>query len=139
MNKKELENSIKRFFAEWVEKKNNEKIKKIRYAGPKLGVDEYDAMLDAIFSDWWSAGKYTIKAEELLSELSDRNKSLLFNSGSSANLILMAGAKELYFNDGDKILTLSCNFCSNQCLEVSTQSCKVSSVRLQLFLNNGFS
>ena len=110
MDKNELEDSIKKLMSEWVRLKNNKRINKIRYSGPKLDVEEYDAMLDAIFNDWWSGGKYTIKAEEILSQISDRNKGLLFNSGSSANLILMAAAKELYFKDGDKILTLSCGF-----------------------------
>lgn len=110
MNKSELEYKIKELMCEWATLNNNEHTNKIRYAGPKLGTEEYSAMLDAIFNDWWSGGKYTIKAEESLSQISDRNKGLLFNSGSSANLILMTGAKELYFKDGDKILTLSCGF-----------------------------
>ena len=96
--------------SEWVALNNSQRINKIRYSGPKLAEEEYAGMLDAIFNDWWSGGKYTIRAEHLLAELSDRNKGLLANSGSSANLLLMAGARELYFKDGDKILTLSCGF-----------------------------
>ena len=110
MTKNELEYKIKELMSEWVILNNSHHINKIRYAGPKLDVEEYNAMMDAIFNDWWSGGKYTIKTEQLLSEISDRNKSLLVNSGSSANLLLMAAAKELYFKDGDKILTLSCAF-----------------------------
>ena len=110
MNKKELEYNIKKLMAEWVELKNDKRINKIRYSGPKLETEEYESMLDAIFNDWWSGGKFTIRAEELMAQISDRNKGLLFNSGSSANLVLMSAAKELYFNDGDKILTLSCGF-----------------------------
>lgn len=110
MNKNEIELKIKELLSQWVELNNSESIKKIRYAGPKLYQEEYAAMMDAIFNDWWSGGKHTIKAEQLLAEISDRNKGVLSNSGSSANLILMGAAKELYFNDGDKILTLSCGF-----------------------------
>lgn len=110
MNKSEIELKIKELLSQWVELNNSESIKKIRYAGPKLYQEEYVAMMDAIFNNWWSGGKYTIKAEQLLAEISDRNKGVLTNSGSSANLILMGAAKELYFNDGDKILTLSCGF-----------------------------
>jgi CDP-6-deoxy-D-xylo-4-hexulose-3-dehydrase len=110
MNKQDLENKIKKLMAEWVILNNSQPIDKIRYSGPKLDIEEYDSMLDAIFSNWWSGGKYTLEAERLLSEISDRNKGLLVNSGSSANLILMGAAKELYFNDGDKVLTLSCGF-----------------------------
>lgn len=110
MDKFELECRIKGLMSEWVKLNNSQRIAKIRYAGPSLDVEEYNSMLDAIFNNWWSGGKYTIKAEQLLAELSNRNKGLLTNSGSSANLVLMEGAKELYFKDNDKILTLSCGF-----------------------------
>jgi CDP-4-dehydro-6-deoxyglucose reductase, E1 len=110
MNKQGLENKIKKLMSEWVNLKNEHRIDKIRYSGPKLDVEEYDGVLDALFNDWWSGGKYTIKAEALLAEMSDRNYGLLAGSGSSANLIMMSAAKELYFKDNDKILTLSCGF-----------------------------
>lgn len=110
MDKKELEIEIKKLMSEWVRLKNETHINKIRYAGPKLDVEEYGGVMDAIFDDWWSGGKFTMKAEELLAEMSDRNYALLTSSGSAANLVLMSAAKELYFKDGDKILTLSCGF-----------------------------
>lgn len=110
MKKKEIELKIKELLTDWVRLNNDESINKIRYSGPLLDDQEYLSMMDAIFDNWWSGGKYTIKTEQLLAEISDRNKGVLTNSGSSANLILMGAAKELYFNDGDKILTLSCGF-----------------------------
>ena len=96
--------------AQWVSKNNDDNVDKVRYAGPVLGKAEYDNMLDAIFNDWWSGGKFTLEAETKLAEISERNHGLLTNSGSSSNLLLMSAAKELYFKDGDKILTLSCGF-----------------------------
>ena len=65
MNKVEIEKQIKVLFSECVNKKNEEDLnrKKIRYAGPVLGTEEYENMLDAIFSDWWSAGRFTVEAE----------------------------------------------------------------------------
>jgi CDP-6-deoxy-D-xylo-4-hexulose-3-dehydrase len=112
MDKKFLESQIKVLFSEWVKKKDEQDLdrKKIRYAGPSLGVEEYHGMMDAIFSDWWSAGSFTVQAEKKLAKISDRNHGLLCNAGSSANLLLMSAAKELYFEDGDKIITLSCGF-----------------------------
>jgi|TARA_R110000822_G_scaffold141358_2_gene279152 CDP-6-deoxy-D-xylo-4-hexulose-3-dehydrase len=111
MNKKDVEKQIKVLFEYWYDEKEKEDgIEKVRYAGPKLGKEEYLHMMDAIFDDWWSAGKYTYEAEKKLAQISDRNFGLLTNSGSSANLLLMAAAKELYFKDNDKILTLSCGF-----------------------------
>ena len=106
--KEEIEKEIKTLFEQWVELKENPS--KIRYAGPVLGKEEYSSMCDAIFSDWWSGGKYTVETERKLAKMSDRNHGLLTNAGSSANLLLMSAARELYFKDGDKILTLSCGF-----------------------------
>ena len=110
MNKKELETQIQALFKLWVAEKNKQEVNKVRYAGPVLGESEYENIIESIFSDWWSGGKYTVNAELKLAKLSDRNFGLLTNSGSSANLVLMSGAKELYFEDDDKILTLSCGF-----------------------------
>ena len=79
MNKVDIENQIKVLFSEWVNKKNEEDSnrKKIRYSGPVLGNEEYSNMLDAVFSDWWSAGKFTVEAERKLAKISDRNYGLL--------------------------------------------------------------
>jgi len=97
---------------EWasLNKKEESSLDKIRYAGPKYEENEYEVMMDAIFNNWWSGGKYTIEAEELLRNMMKRQYGVLTNSGSSSNLLLMAAAKELYFKDGDKILTLACGF-----------------------------
>jgi len=110
--KDNLEKQIKFLFDAWVDEMNKEVAgqSKIRYAGPVLEKEEYRGLLDALFSNWWSGGGMTFDAERSLSKMSDRNHGLLTNSGSSANLILMEAAKELYFEDGDKILTLSCGF-----------------------------
>ena len=112
MNKKQIENSIRGLLSLWVQERNKEikQQKKVRYAGPCLDAMDYDSLLSALFNDWWSGGKFTLEAEQKLSRLGHRNHSLLCNSGSSANLLLISAAKELYFKDGDKILTLACGF-----------------------------
>ena len=111
MNKNDIEKQIKSLVEFWVDKREEGcPVSKVRYAGPKLGKEEYLAIMDAIFNDWWSGGKFTCEAEIKLAKISDRNCGLLTNSGSSANLLLMSAAKERYFKDGDKILTLSCGF-----------------------------
>ena len=112
MSKRDIETQIKLLFDSWVDETNAEvaQQEKVRYAGPVLGREEYRKILDALFSNWWSGGSFTFDAEQSLARISDRNHGLLTNSGSSANLILMEAAKELYFKDGDKILTLSCGF-----------------------------
>ena len=107
----EIESKIKELFGEWVEGKSKEQSSsKIRYSGPDLGREEYMSMLDAIFNNWWSGGKYTIKAENKLAEISNGKYGLLTNSGSSANLVMISAAKDLWWEDGDLIVTLSCGF-----------------------------
>ena len=110
--KDKLEAQIRFLFDSWVDELNKEVShqEKVRYAGPVLDKEEYGGILDALFSNWWSGGAITYDAERSLAKMSDRNHGLLTNSGSSANLILMEAAKELYFKEGDKILTLSCGF-----------------------------
>lgn len=110
MKKKEIEKLIRLLFEEWVREKNSEQLDKVRYAGPVIGNKEYQGILDALFNDWWSGGKFTVEAEMKLAKFSQRNYGLLTNSGSSANLVMMSAAKELYFSDNDKILTLACGF-----------------------------
>jgi len=110
MNINEIETQIKMLFELWADEKSKQRLEKVRYAGPVLGREEYTGMLEAIFNDWWSGGRFTLETEGKLAKISDRNHGLFVNSGSSADLILMSAAKELYFQDGDKILTLACGF-----------------------------
>lgn len=112
MPSKDLENSIKFLFQQWAQEKlvEEQSMKKVRYAGPVFGVDEYQGMLDAVFSGWWSNGSHTLKAERKVAEMCDRKHALLFNSGSTANLALMLACMHRYFQPGDKILTLACGF-----------------------------
>ncbi len=113
MQIEDIQNTIKGLFNLWCiekEKKRQQQVK-VQYAGPVLGEQEYNGILDAIFSDWWSRGKYTTMAQKKLAELSSRDYGLLLNSGSSANLVMMKAAKEvLKWQDGDEIVTLSCGF-----------------------------
>jgi CDP-6-deoxy-D-xylo-4-hexulose-3-dehydrase len=109
MDKEHIESMIRMLFDEWCDK-NNDVPNKVRYSGPKVGKEEYQGILDALFNNWWSGGKFTTQAEKKLATISERSYGLLANSGSSANLLLMSAAKELYFKDGDKILTLACGF-----------------------------
>jgi len=108
----ELESTIKMLMRLWADEKNAQEksLNKIRYSGPVLGPDEYEAMLSAVFGNWWSGGKFTIEAEKKLAKMSNRNHALLVNSGSSANLILMEAMRHLYFKEGDGVLTLACGF-----------------------------
>lgn len=112
MTSKNLETQIKSLIREWAREKSiqEKSLGKIRYSGPAFGPDEYEAMMDAVFNNWWSGGKYTIIAERKLAEISGRKYAILVNSGSSANLLLMQALKHLYLKKNDKVLTLACGF-----------------------------
>lgn len=104
-----LPSQIKQLMGRWVRSKGVPD--KVRYAGPRLDEHEYEALLDALFDDWWSGGKYTLKAERKLAAQAHRRGALLVNSGSSANLLAVATAMELgWWQKGDHIATLSCGF-----------------------------
>lgn len=104
----EIEQLVRILMREWASRKSTPQ--KIRYAGPSLGPEEYDGVMGAIFSNWWSGGRYTLQAEEALAKLAERSYGLMVNSGSSANLVMMSAARDLYFKDDDQILTLACGF-----------------------------
>ena len=106
---RETINYLIRIFAEekLIEQRS---IDKVQYAGQMFGQEEYVALMEALYSGWLSRGKYTVETEKKIAQQSMRKHCLLCNSGSSANLLLMAAAKELYFKEGDKILTVACGF-----------------------------
>lgn len=108
MDKRDIEKQIRMLFELWAGKK--EVIDKVRYSGPLIDNEEYQGMLDVIFGGWASGGQKTLSAESLISSISERNHSLLVNSGSSANLVAMAATSQLYLKPGDKVATLSCGF-----------------------------
>lgn len=107
-----IEERIRSLLKEWSQQNELKasQTTKTRYSGPSVGPEEYEAMINAIFSDWWSGGQYTLEAERGIAEMAGHKFSLLTNSGSSANLLLMTTAREMHFEDGDKIATLSCGF-----------------------------
>ena len=110
MDKKEIETAINALLGEWARLDSQESIDKVRYSGPKFDENEYRAAVSAILSGWSSGGQFTLQTEQKISEISQRNHTLLCNSGSSANLLAISAIKEKYLKDGDKVLTLSCAF-----------------------------
>ena len=107
----DLESEMLDLIGEWADATANDRPSKVRYSGPMFGRAEYQALLQAVFDGWWSAGKHTIRAERKLATISERSHGLLANSGSSANLLLMSAAKHVYgWPDGSRVLTLACGF-----------------------------
>src|SRR5210317_2505295 len=74
---------------------------KVYYSGPYWDHQEIEAGVDALQNGkWLSSGEYVQKFEKEFSEYFKVKYSLMVNSGSSANLVLIAGLKK-FFNWAD--------------------------------------
>lgn len=85
---------------------------KIHYAGPFFDNNELVAAIEALlFSSWHSAGNICLEFEKEFSKSVNNSFGCFLNSGSSANLILIAALKE-YFNwqDKNEIIVSPCGF-----------------------------
>ena len=78
----------------------------VYYAGPYFDMNEKVAMIESIFSGkWLSAGEKVNEFENKFSEKFGLKYSVMVNSGSSANLIMMSALKKyLNWSDGDEII-----------------------------------
>lgn len=84
--------------------KNN--INKIYYSGPSFSEEELVEAIDSLlFGKWLSSGEKVYRFEREFSKTVNQKHSLMVNSGSSANLIMISALKK-YFNwiDTDEIL-----------------------------------
>jgi CDP-6-deoxy-D-xylo-4-hexulose-3-dehydrase len=76
------------------------------YSGPTFDDEELIAILDSVlFGSWLSSGESVRRFEKAFSTRFGQAHSLMVNSGSSANLLMIAALKK-YFNwqDGDEII-----------------------------------
>ena len=85
---------------------------KVLYSGPIYDTDELIAATTALVEGKWAvAGEYVNKFESEFSKYLGLNDSVMVNSGSSADLILVAAAKERYkWKDGDGIIVSPVGF-----------------------------
>lgn len=79
---------------------------KVNYSGPYFNDDELVASIHSLlFGKWLSAGEKVREFEKAFSEKFKVGDSVMVNSGSSANLIMIAAMKEFYgWKDGDEII-----------------------------------
>ena len=112
MNKKEIIqnfiNDIKKyqFIPEYCHNLKNVDKKKVLYSGPLFDDEELIEAIDSLlFGKWFSSGEKVHKFELEFSKYVNQKHSVMVNSGSSANLVLIAALKK-YFNwkDDDEIL-----------------------------------
>ncbi len=80
--------------------------KKIFYSGPVFDKEEMSAAIEALlFSKWASSGEYVDKFEKQFSKVINQKESVMVNSGSSANLVMVAALKEYFgWDDDDEII-----------------------------------
>lgn len=84
-------------------------------SGKVVGAEEFQNLLQASADMWLTAGRFADKFEEEFPKSWGLKKSLLVNSGSSANLVAFAALtssrlKERALKPGDEMITAACGF-----------------------------
>ena len=81
----------------------------VHYSGPYWDSKEIEAIFNCFLTGTWLAsGEEVNKFERKFSKKFNKKSSLMVNSGSSANLVMIAALKKYYgWNDGDEII-VSC-------------------------------
>jgi len=85
---------------------------KVYYGGPYFDDNELVAAIETLlFGKWSSSGEVCARFEREFSKYIGQKASFFCNSGSSANLLLIAACKEYYkWQDGDEIIVSPCGF-----------------------------
>jgi len=87
---------------------NDKDPKKVYYSGPVFGEEETVAMIESILtSKWLSAGAAVNQFEHMLAKKYNQKYSIMLNSGSSANLVLINALKILFKWDNNSEIILS--------------------------------
>ncbi len=84
----------------------------VLYSGPVYDQDELVAATAALVEGKWSvAGEYVHRFEREFSRYLNQAESVMVNSGSSADLLMIAACKARYgWHDGDGIIVSPCGF-----------------------------
>ena len=107
---KEIDNDIFPFLAN---KKNfNPETDSVYYSGPYWDDEEIAEMIHSILKGkWLSSGEKVHKFEKQFSKKFEFDYSVMVNSGSSANLVMIAALKKYFgWEDGDEIIVCACGF-----------------------------
>jgi len=77
----------------------------VQYAGPLFDADEFTRAVNTLLNEWLVLGEDAVKFEKAFPPLLGKKYGIVVNSGSSANLIMMATAKKYYgWKNGDKVI-----------------------------------
>lgn len=89
-------------------------VTKIGYAGRVFDEKEMINGIKSILDYWLTSGPFTEQFETLMKEYFNCSQSLLVNSGSSANLLMLASLcsnnVDNHLNDGDEVITPAVTF-----------------------------
>ncbi len=90
----------------------NKDPKKVYYSGAYFDENELTAAIDALlFGKWSSSGEICAQFEREFSKKINQKYSFFTNSGSSANLLLIAACKEYFkWQNGDEIIVSAVGF-----------------------------
>ena len=85
---------------------------KIYYSGPLFDKDELSAAIESLVAGKWLAtGECVARFEKKFSKHIDTKYSVMVNSGSSANLVMVGAAKKFFkWEDGDEIIVSPVGF-----------------------------
>ena len=80
--------------------------KRVLYSGPLFDRAEISAAIESlVIGNWISSGTMVARFENRFSEATNIGHSVMVNSGSSANLVMIAALKKFYdWKDGDEII-----------------------------------
>lgn len=92
--------------------KNWKRGDQIFYSGPYWDEREVAAAITTLLEGkWLPAGEEVNKFERAFSKMFDFKHSVMVNSGSSANLVMIAALKKYFgWQDGDEIIVCACGF-----------------------------
>jgi len=80
-------------------------------SGKVVNSREVVGLIDAVLDMWWTDGDISHQFESLFKKFFGLRCASFCNSGSSANLLSIASAKEYFgWRDGDRIVTTACGF-----------------------------
>lgn len=84
----------------------------VYYGGPYWNIDEKISAIEAFISgDWLSAGSNVLEFEQTFTKKFNLKYSTMVNSGSSANLVMLASLKSFFkWNDSDEIIVSPVGF-----------------------------
>jgi CDP-6-deoxy-D-xylo-4-hexulose-3-dehydrase len=112
--REEIFNVLQKWFGKKSRVRSSKEAGLIQYAGAIFDECEVIAMIDSILNGWFGLGRKGREFESMFSKYLGVARTVLTNSGSSANLLALAALASPYFRDhirkGDEVITPAMTF-----------------------------